>query len=93
MRRVRGPKAGAVGDRKVESLEIILDHEAPPFDLSKDPLPQAAAYYRQRARAIVKALVACAPGGLVDAIFAELAANRASVVRGAHRFLAEHRAR
>lgn len=86
MRRVRGPKASpTVATVPVQSLEILLDHEPPPFEKSKYPLAQASVYYRQRARAIVKALLDCAPGGLVDAIFGELAAYKASVFRVAHR--------
>lgn len=85
MRVVKGPKASPTGSEAVADLSIVLDREPPPFEKSKFPLGQAAVYYRQRARAIVKALLECAPGGLVDAIFAELAHEKATLFRVAHK--------
>lgn len=65
-----------------ELLSALFREDVP--DFMGDYEPKARAFYGGHARDFVDALMRCAPGGFVDAVFGELAARKASIYSVAH---------
>ncbi len=71
------PKAqGHSGFSSVPNLMIVADKE---IDVSDLELEEIGPFHNEVAVKIVEAMLSCLPGGLVDAVFAELARRKASL--------------
>lgn len=86
MRTISGfPKAAPVGTNDVvEPLTLVFDTE-PPQLVSENYLHQYQRLYQSQASIMLDALEKHIPGGLYDALFAEMARRKASILRVAHK--------
>lgn len=68
------PLAGEIDD-----LTLVFSEQPPDFSSNENWLNQTKEHYRQQANIIVSEMAIHVPGGLFDAIFAEMAAFKAGV--------------
>lgn len=69
--------AYGIGDQEVEPLTLVFDFSVPAHEHVED----FRKFYRQAAGELLDAMTEAAPGGLMDALFAELCARKASLLR------------
>lgn len=70
-------KAQDIGDKKVETLEIYLDHEIPRFEDLKTRIQ----VFEKEAFRLANVLCDTLPGGTLDQLICELLIRRASLFR------------